>query len=243
MEQSEDYQKIESTIRPWKENALSYMSVKHPQIFIKGSGLASALAFKFVQTKVILKNCGLVASGITKILKSGTIQQEVLLQTSMSLSKRGVSSTLIRAGKSVTEKMMMQPQIGSQVLQVTSSELLKETVKLTGGAWASSQKVFTNQITSKANWGVAAVSFVVELTYLNWQLRGKKINEDTYKRRRNSSFFSNIASVLGGSIGASIGCLIGNTICLGIGGYYGAIIVGLIGSAASSLATDYYFDP
>ena len=74
-------------------------------------------------------------------------------------------------------------------------------------------------------------------------MRGKKIDDDTYKRRRNSSIFSNIASVLGGSIGASVGCLIGNIICLGIGGYYGAIIVGLIGSAASSLATDYYFDP
>ena len=99
------------------------------------------------------------------------------------------------------------------------------------------------QITSKINWGVAALFFVGEFGFLSYQYGTKKIDYDTYKRRVKSSICSNVANVVGGSIGAAIGNIVGNLICPGFGGYLGTIIGGILGSITSSIATDMFFDP
>ena len=70
-----------------------------------------------------------------------------------------------------------------------------------------------------------------------------KIDNQTFKRRLQSSFFSNAAGMIGGSAGAAIGCFIGNLVNPGLGGYVGSLIGGFLSSAGCSLATDRYLDP
>ena len=112
-----------------------------------------------------------------------------------------------------------------------------------GGNLKASAKVFKDSISNKTTWILTAGVFVMEVGVLAYQRYYRKtIDDDTFKRRVKSSFMSNAAGVVGGSMGAFIGSFLGNLIAPGIGGYIGSIIVGLVGSVTSSVMTDYYFD-
>jgi uncharacterized protein YcfJ len=83
--------------------------------------------------------------------------------------------------------------------------------------------------------------FAFDLIRLTWdRYAGKeRISEESYKHRVAASFLTNGASYLGGSIGAGIGCFIGNLFCPGLGGYIGSMIGNFVGGAAASLSVEY----
>lgn len=122
-------------------------------------------------------------------------------------------------------------------------DVLKESVKISGGVAQSSIKIFKDSILNKTTWALTAFIIAGEVSILSYQRFFKRnIDDATYKRRIKATFASNTAGVVGGSFGAMIGSLIGNCIAPGIGGYIGSIICGIAVSVGSSLLADYYMD-
>ncbi len=70
-----------------------------------------------------------------------------------------------------------------------------------------------------------------------------KIEHDQYIRKIKAACASNVASVVGGSTGAAIGCFVGNIVAPGIGGYVGSMLGGFLLATISSIGADYLIDP
>ncbi len=127
--------------------------------------------------------------------------------------------------------------------EATGRDVLKESVKVSGGVVSSSVKIFKDSITNKTTWALTALIIAGEVGCLSYQRYCKRsIDDETFKRRVKATFTSNTAGVLGSSFGAMIGSLIGNCIAPGIGGYVGSLICGITASIGSSVLTDYYMD-
>eukprot|EP00347_Sterkiella_histriomuscorum_P018291 403346070 len=222
--ESHEFERFEYVIRPWKQEALEYLKNKHPQIYLKNSALAAAVVIKFLRTRLILTN----SRNMQMATNAGT----------------QVSSNLVKASEVIVEKMTRQPdQISQQVAQVTSLDVLRESVKASGGNVQSSVKIFKDSITNKTTWAITAAIFVSEVAVLTWQrFVSNSIDTQTYKDRVKASFLSNTAGVIGGSMGACIGSLIGNLIAPGVGGFVGSLLGGLFASVGSQILVDQYFD-
>ncbi len=80
---------------------------------------------------------------------------------------------------------------------------------------SSAVKVFKDSVTNKTSWMITLGIFSCEAAVLTYQRYiSKTVPSDLYQTKLKASFFSNVAGILGGSLGAANGTFIGNLIIL-----------------------------